>query len=166
MAPSRISPYRAPEEVRHTVDRHHDASLPIVHPQRVIARMRAEGSAVSRFNGWLADHVVGVAGTMAFFYFLCMVLGGWTIWQSAFAGNDGFDPFPYAFLFFVLGGIMQSLFVPTMLVAANRTTMRDSIKDEADHRTQSRLAEVNDEQLRILRELAERLLNEGGTSQR
>ena len=122
-----------------------------------------EGSEVSRFNGWLADHVVGVAGTMAFFYFLCCMLGVWTIWQSGFDRNNGFDPFPYAFLFFMLGGIMQSLFVPTMLVASNRATMRDSIKDEADHRAWSRLSEINEEQLRILRELAERL-PDGGRS--
>jgi hypothetical protein len=48
---------------------------------------------------------------------------------------------------------MQSLFVPTMLVASNRATERDGIKDEADHRAWSRLYEVNDEQLRILRDL-------------
>ena len=58
-----------------------------------------------------------LAGTMGFFYFLCLVMGGWSFYQSYVMGNKGFDPFPYAFLFFVLGGIMQSLFVPTMLTA-------------------------------------------------
>jgi len=42
--------------------------------------------------------------------------------------DKGFDPFPYSFLFFVLGGIMQSLFVPTMLTASNRSTERDQIQ--------------------------------------
>ena len=49
---------------------------------------------------------------------------------------------------------MQSLFVPTMLTASNRAAVRDRIKDEADHRAWSHLYEVNDEQLRILRDLA------------
>ena len=87
-----------------------------------------EAAAVGRFNGWLADHIVGLAGTMGFFYFLCVVMMGWSFWQSYVLGNKGFDPFPYAFLFFVLGGIMQSLFVPTMLTASNRAALRDRIK--------------------------------------
>jgi hypothetical protein len=35
--------------------------------------------------------------------------------------------------------LMQSLFVPTMLTASNRTAERDGIKDEADHRAWSHL---------------------------
>jgi hypothetical protein len=54
---------------------------------------------------------------------------------------------------------MQSLFVPTMLTASNRTAERDQIKDEADHRAWSHLYEVNDEQLSLLRQLAERELS-------
>lgn len=158
MTHRRFHPYRRPDEVQDIVNQHHDVAMPVVHPQRVIEKMRAERSQLSRFNGWLADHVVGLAGTMIFFYLLCLMLAAWTFWQSGLDRNKGFDPFPYAFLFFVLGGIMQSLFVPTMLVASNRATERDRIKDEADHRAWSHLYEVNDEQLRILRELAARLL--------
>ena len=150
----KLHPYRTADETSSTVDHHHDPAAPIVHPQRVIESMRRDRSDVARANGWLADHIVGIAGTMAFFYFLCLVLAGWTIWQSAILHNDGFDPFPYAFLFFALGGIMQSLFVPTMLVASNRAAEHTRIKDEADHRAWSHLYDVNDEQLRILRTLA------------
>ena len=92
---------------------------------------------------------------MAFFYCLALLISGWALWQSVIEHNRGFDPFPYAFLFFVLGGIMQSLFVPTMLTASNRAAERDRIKDEADHRAWTRLYEVNDEQLRILRQVRE-----------
>ncbi len=160
MPQRRFHPYRPPDEVRDVVDQHHDAAMPIVHPQRVIEKIRSERSDVSRFNGWLADHVVGLAGTMVFFYVLCFMLAAWTFWQSGLVRNKGFDPFPYAFLFFILGGIMQSLFVPTMLVASNRATERDRIKDEADHRAWSHLYEVNDEQLRILRDLAAQMLRD------
>ena len=158
MARVHLHPYRAADEVAGTVDRLHKDTSPLVHPQRVLESMRKERPQISQINGWLADHIVGIAGTMAFFYFLCLVLGAWVIWQSAIQHGKGFDPFPYAFLFFVLGGIMQSLFVPTMLTASNRTAERDQIKDEADHRAWSHLYEVNDEQLALLRQLAAREL--------
>lgn len=153
-----LHPYQAVDEVRRTIDRLHEDVSPLVHPQRILQKARAERPAIARFNGWLADHIVGLAGTMAFFYLLCVVMAAWAFWQSAVAHNKGFDPFPYAFLFFILGGIMQSLFVPTMLTASNRAAERDRIKDEADHRAWSHLYEVNDEQLQTLRALATQLL--------
>jgi uncharacterized membrane protein len=136
------------------VDELHDGPAHLVHPQQIVQAMRREQPAIDRFNGWLADHIVGLAGTMAFFYFLGLLMVGWASWQSGVEGDSGFDPYPYAFLFFILGGIMQSLFVPTMLTASNRAAQRDRIKDEADHRAWSHLYEVNDEQLQILRRLA------------
>ncbi|MCL4465153.1 MAG: DUF1003 domain-containing protein [Chloroflexi bacterium] len=154
------NPYRKPSEIRHTVNRLHKGVSPLVHPQQVLEDLRRERAVVGRFNGWLADHIVGLAGTMGFFYFLCLVMGVWAYWQTSVLGNKGFDPFPYAFLFFALGGIMQSLFVPTMLTASNRATLRDRIKDEADHRAWGHLYDVNDEQLKILRQLAARLQEE------
>lgn len=159
----RVHPYRPPSEISHIVDRLQEEVSPLVHPQRIIHALRQEEPAVGRLNGWLADHIVGLAGTMAFFYFLCVVIVGWSSWQSLIKGDKGFDPFPYAFLFFILGGIMQSLFVPTMLTASNRATLRDRIKDESDHRAWSHLYQVNDEQLAILRQLAEHLLPGGYT---
>lgn len=153
MSSRHLHPYRTPSEIQHIVDRLHADVTPIVHPQHILRDLRAERDAVGRFNGWLADHIVGVAGTMVFFYLLCVLLAGWAFWQSYISHNKGFDPFPYAFLFFVLGGIMQSLFVPTMLTATNRSTLRDHIKDEADHRAWKHLYEVNEEQLQLLRKL-------------
>ncbi len=164
MSSVNVHPYRPPEDIRRLVDRLESETAALVHPQRVIQRMRAERPAAARFNGWLADHLVGLAGTMVFFYFLCLVMSAWSLWQSAVDHNRGFDPFPYPFLFFILGGIMQSLFVPTMLTASNRAAERDRIKDEADHRAWSHLYDVNDEQLRLLREIADRLLPQQGSA--
>ncbi len=113
-------PYLTPNQVRQTIDRFEASGSHLVHPQEIIQQLRREKTGIQRFNGWLADHVVGLAGTMVFFYLLCVLIASWAFWQSAIAGGKGFDPFPYAFLFFVLGGIMQSLFVPTMLTASNR----------------------------------------------
>jgi len=158
MPSARLHPYRKPSEIRHTVNRLQEEVSPLVHPQEILESLRREEASISRFNGWLADHIVGLAGTMGFFYFLCLLMGSWAFWQSHVLGNKGFDPFPYAFLFFVLGGIMQSLFVPTMLTASNRAALRDRIKDEADHRAWAHLYEVNDEQLKLLQNLTSRLL--------
>ncbi|GIW13686.1 MAG: hypothetical protein KatS3mg062_1125 [Tepidiforma sp.] len=151
-----MHPHEALASAEQLIERHAGAALP-VHPQRVLAAVRREESAIRRFNGWLADHVVAIAGTMAFFHLLWALIAGWALWQSAILHNRGFDPYPYSFLFFILGGIMQSLFVPTMLTASNRAAERDRIKDEADHRAWSHLYEVNDTQLELLRSLAARL---------
>ena len=136
--------------------RHHDPTQVVVHPQRIIEAIERERATAGRADSWLADHIVAIAGTMAFYHLLWASIGIWAAWQSGLAKNNGFDPFPYAFLFFVLGGIMQSLFVPTMLTASNRAAERDRIKDEADHRALTHLYEVNEEQLRLLRALTAR----------
>jgi uncharacterized membrane protein len=152
-----IRPYLSPHEIRQLVNRLQRGPAHLVNPQQILEDARRERPAVLRFNGWLADHIVGLAGTMAFFYLLTLLMAGWAFWQSGLKHDAGFDPYPYAFLFFILGGIMQSLFVPTMLTASNRAAQRDRIKDEADHRAWSHLYEVNDEQLQILQRLAQRL---------
>ena len=158
-------PYRPPSEIKETVDRLHKAGTPLVQTQQILEDLRAERDALGRFNGWLADHIVGMAGTMAFFYLLCFILGGWALWQAGILHDRGFDPYPFSFLFFILGGIMQSLFVPTMLTASNRAALRDRIKDEADHRAWSHLYDVNDEQLQLLRQLADQLLAQRARNQ-
>ena len=157
-----VHPYRTPREIGAIVDGLQKEISPLVHPQLILHSLRSREPTINRANGWLADHIVGVAGTMAFFYFLCVLIASWSLWQGVIEHDKGFDPFPFAFLFFILGGIMQSLFVPTMLTASNRATLRDQIKDEADHRAWTHLYAVNDEQLAILRQLAERLLADSG----
>lgn len=149
-----FNPYRTPQEVAEIITHIHQGEEHLVHPQVVLQELRQHRSAVGRFNGWLADHIVGLAGMMAFFYLLCGLMLGWGLWQGVADHNHGFDPYPFSFLFFILGGIMQSLFVPTMLTASNRSAQRDRIKDEADHRAWSHLYDVNDEQLQILHRVA------------
>lgn len=153
MANWHVNPYRSPEEVTALLAEIHKGGEHLVHPQVVLHEIRQHRSGVGQFNGWLADHIVGLAGTMAFFYVLCGLMLGWGLWQGVADHNHGFDPYPFSFLFFILGGIMQSLFVPTMLTASNRSAQRDRIKDEADHRAWSHLYDVNDEQLQILRRM-------------
>jgi len=154
MAKIWIGPHTNPEEIHELVTRLHQGVPHLIQPQQIIHDLRRERPAFGRFNGWLADHIVGMAGTMIFFYFLTILMVSWAYWQVELDHNHGFDPYPFSFLFFILGGIMQSLFVPTMLTAQNRATQRDLIKDEADHQAWAHLYDVNDEQLQILRQLA------------
>ena len=125
-----------------------------VHPQAVIRALRDAEPAIVRLNGWLADHIVAYAGTMAFFWLLCLVLLAWPVYQNSLGGR-AWDPYPYQFLFFVLGGIMQSLFVPTVMVSQARAAQRDRIADEANHRAQAHLYEVNDDQLARIKAIQE-----------
>jgi len=153
MAKLRIDSYANPDEIHELVARLHHGIPHLVQPQQILREARQERPAIGRFNGWLADHIVGLAGTMVFFYFLTIVMVGWAYWQVGLEHDHGFDPYPFSFLFFILGGIMQSLFVPTMLTAQNRASQRDRIKDEADHLAWTHLYTVNDEQLQVLRRL-------------
>ncbi len=155
MANRRGYSYQTPDELSEMVTRVHKGRAYLVHPQVVLHELRSRRSAIGQFNGLLCDHIVGLAGTMAFFYLLCGLMMGWGLWQSILDHDHGFDPYPYSFLFFILGGVMQSLFVPTMLTASNRSAERDRVKDEADHLAWSHLYDVNDEQLQILRQVAE-----------
>ena len=157
-----LHPYRTPEETVKTIEHVCGEGVHLVNPQHVIHVMRQERPALGRFNGWLADHIVELAGTMAFFYFLALLMIVWSSWQSAVLHDKGFDPYPYSFLFFILGGIMQSLFVPTMLTAQNRSAERDRIKDEVDHRAWAHLYDVNDQQLVLLQQFAAWLAQQQG----
>lgn len=115
----------------------------VVHPTAAREQARQAIGRGERFNLWLADHIVTVAGSMAFFYTLLVLLIAWSIGQTT-AGQRAFDPYPFSFLFFILGGIMQSLFVPTMLVAANRAAAREEVKWEADHKAMQEILHAID----------------------
>lgn len=125
-------------------------------PSRTVTRRSNESDLrrVKRTHG-LRITSSQIAGTMACFHLIWATIAVWAVWQSGLLHNKGFDHFPYAFLFCMLGGIMQSLFVPTMLTASNRAAERDRIKDEADHRSLTHLYEVNEEQFRLLRALVQ-----------
>ncbi len=119
-----------------------------VHPSHVIvASRRAEGW-LGSLNGLIADHVVAIIGTMWCAYaFVALSLFGL---PAALAG-------PKDFVAWASSQFIQLVLLPVIIVAQNRASERDRIKAEADHAAQSHLYDVNDEQLRLLREIAKRL---------
>jgi hypothetical protein len=56
-----------PDDVRREVDRVHASSALSCIPSGSQGAARRDEPG-ERFNGWLADNIVAVAGTMAFFY--------------------------------------------------------------------------------------------------
>ena len=159
-----LHPYRTPAETAAIIDGLQKAASPLVHPQLILQGLRREQSSFSRANGWLADHIVGLAGTMLFFYFLCVLIGAWSFWQGIFEHDKGFDPVPIRI------SLLHTRRDNAVSVCANHAhsidpaTLRDRITDEADHRAWTHLYEVNDEQLTILRQLAQRLLPDTGAT--
>jgi uncharacterized membrane protein len=85
-----------------------------------------------RIAMWVADHV----GTMWFCYGLAVVMIAWAILQEVILpwfGMRPFDPYSFPFLFFVLGGVMQSLLLPLIMVAQNQSTRHSELRAESDH---------------------------------
>jgi len=75
----KLNAYLPADDLKRMVDEFHKLETTLVHPQRIIEDMRASRPAFQRFNGWLADHIVGIAGTMVFFYFLCLLMSAWAL---------------------------------------------------------------------------------------
>lgn len=77
---------------------------------------------------WVSDHV----GTMWFCYGLAALMFVWGA-INVLLGKHAFDPYPYSFLFFCLGGIMQSLLMPLIMVAQNQSSRHAELRAEADY---------------------------------
>lgn len=106
---------------------------------------------------WVSDHV----GTMWFCYALLLLIGTWALSQFVLTHwHHAFDAYPYPFLFFCLGGIMQSLLMPMFLVVQNLSSRHTETRAEADYETNVRALEhltylvaAQGEQLSLLRTL-------------
>lgn len=82
----------------------------------------------------VANHV----GTMVFCYCLATLMLWWTIVMEAILPAlhvRAPDPFPFSFLFFILGGIMQSLLMPLIMVAQNIEARRSELLAEHNFHT-------------------------------
>ena len=141
------------EQVAAHVTQHHQGPGPI-HPTKVLQSMRAarhsEGAVpkLSQFNGWLADHVTALVGTMWCAYAFVAL---------AFFGLPAALEGPKAFVGWASSQFIQLVLLPIILVATNRQEERNKVKDEADHRSQSHLYEINDQQLALLQQIVQEL---------
>ena len=85
-------------------------------------------------NDRIATWVSSCVGTMWFCYGLATIMLLWAIMQTLL-GHRAFDAFPFPFLFFCLGGIMQSLLMPLIMVSQNLSARHDAILAEEQYKT-------------------------------
>ncbi len=85
-------------------------------------------------NDRIARFVASRVGTMWFCYGLALLMLAWAVLQTLL-GKAAWDAFPFPFLFFCLGGIMQSLLMPLLMVAQNLDMRHAELLAESDHLT-------------------------------
>jgi uncharacterized membrane protein len=83
-------------------------------------------------NDKIARFISRRVGTMWFCYGLAAIMFIWGI-INILLGKRAFDAYPFSFLFFCLGGIMQSLLMPLIMVAQNLDTRHAELRAESDH---------------------------------
>src|ERR1700680_2602367 len=69
------------------------------------------------FNKWLALLITNGVGNMWFFYFLMVFIGGWILLSKL--GPLSFDPYPFALMLLIVGGIFQALAMVAIMVGQN-----------------------------------------------
>lgn len=114
--------------VDHIIARHH-AQHPATAPANVA--LHESLTTNDHIAMFISDHV----GTMQFCYILAGLMFCWSVVQMFLLplGNlPRFDPYPFPFLFFCLGGIMQSLLMPLLMVANNLQSRHNELRAEAE----------------------------------
>ena len=85
------------------------------------------------FNKWLALLITSGVGNMWFFYFLIVFIGGWILLSKL--GPLGFDPYPFALMLLIVGGIFQALAMVAIMVGQNVQAAASDARAETDHET-------------------------------
>src|ERR1700716_2421681 len=87
----------------------------------------------SGFNKWLALLITNGVGNMWFFYFLMVFIGGWILLSKV--GPLSFDPYPFALMLLIVGGIFQALAMVAIMVGQNVQSAASDARAETDHET-------------------------------
>lgn len=94
------------------------------------ANEELQQSTNDRIALWISGHI----GTMRFCYVLACLMLLWACLQ-VLLGQRAFDAFPFPFLFFCLGGVMQSLLLPLIMVAQNLDQKKSEILANTQYKT-------------------------------
>lgn len=108
---------------------------PHPHKPRNVNHVHGESLTV---NDKIALRVSGIVGTMWFCYGLATIMFLWALLQQAILPGlriQAIDPFPFSFLFFCLGGVMQSLLMPMIMVEQNRQSRHAMQQSDAMYDT-------------------------------
>jgi uncharacterized membrane protein len=100
------------------------------------------------FNKWLALLITNGVGNMWFFYFLIAFIGGWMLLSKL--GALGFDPYPYALMLLIVGGIFQALAMVAIMVGQNVQAAASDARAETDHETLVAIHQLTAQSIEIL----------------
>jgi len=100
------------------------------------------------FNKWLALLITNGVGNMWFFYFLAVFIFGWML--LARLGVISFDPYPYALMLLIVGGIFQALAMVAIMVGQNVQAAASDARAETDHETLDAIHTLTSQTIQIL----------------
>ena len=100
------------------------------------------------FNKWLALLITNGVGNMWFFYLLAVFIFGWMI--LAKLGVINFDPYPYALMLLIVGGIFQALAMVAIMVGQNVQSAASDARAETDHETLGAIHTLAAQSVKIL----------------
>jgi uncharacterized membrane protein len=102
----------------------------------------------SGFNKWLALLITNGVGNMWFFYFLAVFIFSWML--LAKLGVISFDPYPYALMLLIVGGIFQALAMVAIMVGQNVQAAASDARAETDHETLEAIHKLTSQTIEIL----------------
>jgi uncharacterized membrane protein len=100
------------------------------------------------FNKWLALLITNSVGNMWFFYFLMVFIGGWILLSKL--GPLSFDPYPFALMLLIVGGIFQALAMVAIMVGQNVQAAASDARAETDHETLEAIHTLAAQSIKIL----------------
>jgi uncharacterized membrane protein len=100
------------------------------------------------FNKRLALLITNGVGNMWFFYVLAAFIGGWILLSRL--GVLGFDPYPYALMLLIVGGIFQALAMVAIMVGQNVQAAASDARAETDHETLDAIHTLTAQSIQIL----------------
>jgi uncharacterized membrane protein len=102
----------------------------------------------SGFNKWLALLITNSVGNMWFFYFLAVFIFGWMTLSTL--GVISFDPYPFALMLLIVGGIFQALAMVAIMVGQNVQSAASDARAETDHETLDAIHKLTSQTIQIL----------------
>jgi uncharacterized membrane protein len=85
---------------------------------------------------------------MWFFYFLMVFIGGWILLSKL--GPLSFDPYPFALMLLIVGGIFQALAMVAIMVGQNVQAAASDARAETDHETLEAIHTLAAQSVKIL----------------
>ena len=100
------------------------------------------------FNKWLAILITNSVGNMWFFYFLALFMATWMLLSKL--GVLAFDPYPFALMLLIVGGIFQALAMVGIMVGQNVQAAASDARAETDHETLDAIHKLTAQSVQIL----------------